>query len=174
MRKSVLALSFVGFLTMGMATAPSSPAPTAKAVLRNAQGAEVGTANFTEVPEGVRVVLKAKGLPPGIHAMHLHAVCKCEGPDFTSAGPHFNPDHKKHGHKNPEGAHAGDLPNIEVGKDGTVAVDVVAPGVNLGAGSHSLLSGEGTSLVIHAKPDDEVTDPAGNAGTRIVCGPIMK
>ncbi|HEY9899362.1 MAG TPA: superoxide dismutase family protein [Pantanalinema sp.] len=173
MREAVFALACAGVMTVGVAAAGAA-SPTAGAVLRNAQGAEVGTATLTEVQGGVRIVLKAQGLPPGVHAMHLHAACKCEGPEFTSAGPHFNPDAKKHGRKNPAGPHAGDLPNIQVGQDGAVTVDVVASGVNLGEGSHSLLSGAGTSLVIHAKPDDEVSDPAGNAGTRIVCGPITR
>lgn len=171
MRKSVVfTLAVSGLLSLGMAPPP----PMARAVLRDAHGAEVGSASFSEVSGGVRIVMQVHGLSPGIHAMHLHSACKCEGPDFTSAGPHFNPDGKKHGRKNPEGTHAGDLPNIEVGQDGKVTVDVVAPGVNLGEGTHSLLSGAGTSLIIHAKPDDEVTDPAGNAGARLVCGPIVK
>lgn len=171
-RTSLVALALLGGVTMGGAAMAASPA--ASAIMRNAQGEQVGKATFSEVPGGVRIVLKAQGLPPGVHAMHLHAVCKCEGPEFTSAGPHFNPGAKKHGRRNPMGPHAGDLPNIQVGPDGAVDVDVVASGVNLGEGSHSLLSGAGTSLVIHAQADDEVSDPAGNAGRRIVCGAIGK
>jgi Cu-Zn family superoxide dismutase len=107
--------------------------------------------------------------------MHIHSLGKCDGPDFTSAGPHFNPEHKKHGHKNPEGAHAGDLPNLQVAADGTVKTEIVAKGVNLKEGDpDSLLKADGTSLVIHASADDEMTDPAGNAGSRIVCGVIKK
>lgn len=172
MRKRFFALVFVGAMVVG--TAARAEAPEARAVLRDAKGAELGSASFSQVAGGVRIVMQVHGLAPGTHAMHLHSTCKCEGPEFTSAGPHFNPDAKKHGLKNPLGPHAGDLPNIQVGQDGKVTVDVVAPGVNLGEGTHSLLSGEGTSLIIHAKADDEVTDPAGNAGARVVCGAIMK
>jgi Cu-Zn family superoxide dismutase len=101
-------------------------------------------------------------------------VGKCDPPDFKSAGPHFNPDNKKHGSKNPDGPHAGDLPNFDVGPDGTAKVSVVAPNVTLGDGPNSLFHPEGTALVIHEKADDYMTDPAGNAGARIACGVVQK
>ena len=145
---------------------------TAKAELVNAQGESVGSATLKSVRKGVKISLAVKDLPPGTHAMHIHAVGKCEPPDFSSAGPHFNPYHKMHGTKNPKGAHAGDLPNIVVGADGAVRVEVVAKDVTLGQGATSLFQPGGTALVIHADPDDEITDPAGNAGARIACGVI--
>jgi Cu-Zn family superoxide dismutase len=46
--------------------------------------------------------------------------------------------------------------------------------VNLGSGDHSLFTGGGTALVIHAKADDMKSDPAGNAGDRVACGAITK
>ena len=109
-----------------------------------------------------------------IHALHVHAVGKCEGPDFKSAGPHFNPEEKKHGTQNPDGPHAGDLPNFEVGADGRAKTSVVATRVSLGTGTNSLFQSNGTALVIHEKADDNLTDPAGNAGSRIACGAVQK
>lgn len=148
-------------------------AETAKAVLANAQGEPVGTATLKSVKGGAEIALKARNLPPGTHAMHIHAVGKCEPPDFKSAGPHFNPYHKQHGVKNPQGAHAGDLPNFTVNAKGTARVKTVAKGVKLsGEDGNSLLRPGGTALVIHADADDEMSDPAGNAGARIACGVI--
>ncbi len=161
------------FLLLMMGCGESAPL-TAKAVLVNTQGQKVGEAIFIETPQGVKIALQVENLPPGLHACHIHDKGVCSTPDFISAGGHFNPFGKKHGLKNPQGPHAGDLPNLSVGADGRGVLETVAALVTLKEGKNSLLQPGGTSLVIHAQPDDEVTDPAGNAGARIACGVITK
>lgn len=151
-----------------------SPAPAAKATLVNAQGQKVGEAKLTETAGGVKIDLTVENLPPGVHAFHIHAKGACTGPDFTSAGGHFNPFGKHHGMKNPQGPHAGDLPNLTVGPDGKGRATAVNTLVTLKEGKNSLFQPDGTSLVIHEKADDDMTDPAGNAGARIACGAISK
>lgn len=142
--------------------------------LKDAQGKVVGSAIIWESKPGIGMEVNVEGLPPGEHAIHFHQNAKCEAPDFKSAGPHFNPDNKKHGLENPEGHHAGDNPNFTVGDDGKGHFKIEDKDVDLNNDSHSLFSNGGTALIIHAKADDQKTDPAGNAGDRIACGVITK
>jgi Cu-Zn family superoxide dismutase len=142
--------------------------------LKDADGKDVGTAKISDKGAGVQIALDLRNLSPGEHAVHIHQAAKCEGPKFTTAAGHFNPDMKKHGLENPDGPHAGDMPNFMVKPDGTAKVTVDDPRVTLGDGDHSVFAGGGTALMIHAKADDLKSDPAGNAGDRIACGTILR
>jgi len=146
-----------------------------KVEMKNAKGESVGVATITEKKgAGVEIALDLKGLPAGEHALHFHMTPKCEGPEFASAGGHFNPAAKKHGMQNPEGPHAGDMSNFTVAAAGTAKATVSNANVTLGAGPNSLFTNGGTALMVHAAPDDMKTDPTGGAGARIACGVITK
>jgi Cu-Zn family superoxide dismutase len=152
----------------------ASAQQTVHVMLSDAQGKSVGTADLSPAPQGVNIRLNLMNLTPGVHALHIHSAAKCDAPGFTTAGPHFNPDAEHHGLQNPMGPHAGDIPNFTVGPQGDFRGTVVATGVTMGDDSHSVFSNGGTALVIHAKADDNMSDPAGNAGDRIACGVIVK
>lgn len=178
MTKTLLVSTLFASLLAGSALADDAkkPAP-AKPVtvkLSDAKGKSIGTAKLAPDPGGVKITLAVKGLPPGDHAIHIHETAKCDVPDFKSAGGHFNPEHKQHGTDNPQGAHAGDMPNFTVDAKGGSTASVVAPGVTMDDGPHSVFTGGGTALVVHEKGDDMKTDPAGAAGSRIACGLIKK
>lgn len=153
--------------------APS--AQRGQAALLDPSGSPIGSASFVEQRQNVRIEISVTKLPPGIHGVHLHAVGKCDGPDFASAGPHFNPTGAAHGLDNPKGPHAGDLPNLTVGSDGRGTLVAFTSLVDLAPGaSQSLLQAAGTAIVVHANADDEKTDPSGNSGGRIACGVVKK
>ena len=139
---------------VAMTLAVASPAlavDKASAVLKDKDGKEVGKVELTDTPSGVLMRLTLDGVPPGDHAFHVHAVGKCEPPDFKSAGPHFNPDDTKHGLMNAEGPHAGDMPNLHVPDSGKLTVEVLNEMVTLDA-EPALLDNDGSAIVVHATP----------------------
>ncbi len=171
MYSSLRLLSLTAVL-LAAATMPSQ-AQTAKAALKGSDGKDVGSAALTQTPGGVLLVLSVKGLPPGEHAFHVHAVGKCEAP-FTSAGGHFNPGNKKHGVMAADGSHAGDMPNLHISASGELTVEVVNAAVTLEKGKpNSLFDADGSAVIIHAGKDDYKTDPTGEAGGRIACGVVQ-
>lgn len=163
-----LALVTIAALTMsGCAMSARGPSDrvAASASLRASDGSARGRVTATQTGDTLRLTVAAVGLPAGPHGLHIHAVGRCDAPDFTSAGPHWNPDAKAHGRDNPMGAHVGDLPNIDIGSDGRGSVTF-----DLAGGTAALLEGEGKAMIIHAAADDYRTDPSGNSGDRVACG----
>ena len=166
----------IGRLIGGVAvvTMTSFIAQTAKSTLKDASGKEVGQVQLLQTPHGVLVRVSLKGAPAGDHAFHIHAVGKCE-PPFTSAGPHFNPASHKHGMEAPEGAHAGDMPNLHIPASGELTVEIANPMVSLVKGeANSVFDADGSAFIVHAGADDYKTDPTGNAGDRLACGVITE
>lgn len=173
MRLTIAATLALATLTLGACDhddiktgAPLAEGAHATALLRTADGADVGTARVTEVAGGLRITIDAQGMPAGLHGAHVHTVGHCDAPDFTTAGGHWNPTGAKHGSMNPQGPHEGDLPNLIVGTDGRGTIGIVIPGATMAG----LLDADGSAIVVHAKPDDLMTDPSGNSGARIACG----
>lgn len=173
MKVAVLLLaSFVVLAFASGAYARNASVSQASAVLKNVNGTEVGSAKFTEDGTGpVHIIVHVKGISPGEHGIHIHEKDNCT-PPFKSAGEHYNPLGKHHGLKNPKGAHAGDLPNLVVNKTGEGYLDMTSDRITLTPGPTTLFTKNGTSLIIHSGPDDQVSDPSGNSGDRIACGVI--
>jgi superoxide dismutase, Cu-Zn family len=152
---------------------PAEAQQKASADVVDAAGKKVGEAILEQRDGAVQISVTLTGLPPGPHAFHIHEVGKCD-PPFESAGGHFNPTGKQHGKDNPNGPHAGDLPNLEVPPSGRVKVDVTVKDVSLEGGRAALLDADGAALVVHERADDYKSDPAGNSGRRLACGVIRR
>ncbi|MBC3941670.1 superoxide dismutase family protein [Sphingomonas albertensis] len=171
----IATLALLGAATMGLSACDKSGMDTgtpmaggqrATAMLQTATGTDVGRATATEVAGGIRFTLDAMAMPPGTHGAHIHMVGRCDAPDFTTAGGHWNPTGMKHGSMNPQGPHEGDLPNLIIGTDGRGTLGITIPGATMAG----LMDADGSAFVVHAGPDDLMTDPAGNSGGRIACG----
>lgn len=186
---SLATLSACNSSTSGGAASASSAAPStaarpaesaasaanvnsASVDLKNAAGQTVGQARLVQQGDAVVIDVSAAGLTPGKHGVHIHTIGQCAAPDFSSAGGHWNPTAKKHGLENPEGHHGGDMPNMDVGADGSGLLHTTLASATLSGGANPILDADGAALVIHAGHDDMKSDPAGNSGGRIACGVI--
>jgi superoxide dismutase, Cu-Zn family len=157
------------------------PVAVAGATLADSSGRNIGTASLWQEASGlvhVDVDITCAGvsctpLTPGDHGIHFHSVGSCvsaSSPAFSSAGGHFNPLGKQHGLSNAAGPHAGDAPNLVIGADGRGTARFTTDRITLTAGPTSVFDADGTSIVIHAGPDDQTSQPAGNSGARVACG----
>ncbi len=156
-------------------TEPNTPAPQATAQLINLKNQEIGVATLTQTAEGVQIAINARNLPANSSlAFHVHQTGMCDAAKkFTTAGAHFNPTSKQHGHKASGGSHAGDMPNQQTAADGTLVATVLNTGITLDDNpATGVMQKGGTALILHAKPDDYKSQPAGDAGDRIACGTI--
>lgn len=171
---AVLVLSAPAAVVAGTAEHHHAEAARASALLHDAAGNLVGMLTLHGATDGHLMVMgDLSGLTPGEHGFHIHEKGVCEAP-FTSAGGHFNPAGRQHGRDNPQGRHAGDLSNIAVGPDGTAKVHQMLQGVSIAGegGLPAVLDADGAAFIVHADPDDNRSDPAGNAGPRVACGVI--
>jgi Cu-Zn family superoxide dismutase len=182
LRMGILATLFCAGLAFAQNPAPPMPVPPPAAAaqlppktvqLRDQKGKMVGTVLLVDTPHGLLLRGTLMGLPPGTHAIHFHEIGKCESP-FKSSGGHYNPTKKEHGMKDAAGLHAGDLPNLVVPRNGKLDFELFAMDLTLADGPSTVLDADGTALVIHAKPDDYTSQPAGDAGDRIACGVISR
>ena len=180
MRRTAMTIGFASLAIAGCAADSAADRPaaaaapvTAAADLRDASGRSWARASAGQVGDSVRIAIEAAGMAPGSYAAHVHTTGQCAPPDFTSAGPHWNPINQQHGKDNPQGMHKGDLPNLLIGADGRGTLEYMIPAASLAAGAAPLLDADGAAVVIHAKPDDYRSDPAGNAGARAACGVLQ-
>lgn len=177
----LIALVLMGLLVLAPTLAAAGE--RASGTLIDPTGATIGRVELTQEANEVRMVVRItdeQRIRPGNHGIHFHAVGRCDTPDFMSAGGHFNPTGKQHGAKNPQGAHAGDLPNLPLDDTtrnqggGGYTWTTTTSAITLTAGAANIFDADGTALVIHADPDDEATDPTGNSGGRVACATITQ
>lgn len=174
-RTSAIIIGLAGLIAVALTTiaaANNDGAEHASAVISDASGNVVGQAKFTEDAAGiVHVNVHVKGLSAGEHGIHIHAIGACT-PTFAAAGGHHNPLGHQHGLDNPNGPHAGDLPALAVNGAGVGHLNAKTDRATLSASPVSIFDADGSAIVIHAGPDDQVTDPTGNSGARVACGVI--
>lgn len=127
-----------------------------------------GDVVLKQMRNGVLVTAEIYGLPEnqsecsgGVFGFHIHEGTECSGNEqdpFADAKTHFNPKGCPHPY------HAGDLPPL-FGNDGYAYMSVFT-------NRFSLEDVIGRVIIIHSKPDDFTTQPAGNSGAKIACGKI--
>lgn len=177
-RIAILATTIAAAAGCASAPSPLNRVAAAYATISNAAGDKKGTVElWQDMDKIVHVEVQLTGMPPGPHGIHFHAVGQCDGSGttpFASAGAHYNPLGRQHGLDNPQGPHAGDAPNFTVNADGTGRASFTTDRVSLTEGSTSLFDNDGSAIVIHAAPDDQTSQPAGNSGARIACGVVKQ
>lgn len=152
-------------------TIAEQAAKTATVELKNLEGSKVGAAKITQTPHGVLVYVKVSDLPPGAKGIHLHSKASCTSESsFKSSLGHHAEMKGQHGLLNAQGPGKGDLGNIYIAENGVGEMQFFKAGVFLDQGDQPLLDEDGTAIVIHANEDDQVTQPIGGAGPRLVCG----
>ena len=165
MRKVALLLPFLA----AAACAPVEPTGGAPMALINTNGQSIGTIRAWQTSGGIAFHITAAGLPHGVHGIHVHPIGRCDPPDFASAGTHWNPTGRQHGLNNPQGPHAGDMPNVTVAANGVLDETVILPHASMA----ELVDADGASILIHAGADDYVSQPSGNSGPKIACAVIQ-
>jgi Cu-Zn family superoxide dismutase len=176
-----IAAGFFSMLVIAMvagafAQAEQTEPPNLRAMAEmiNEQGNKVGNALFIMTEKGLEVQVNLRGFESAAnseHAVHVHQIGKCQ-PTFDAAGDHFSPFGHNHGYLSPNGPHAGDLPNIWIEANGNAAYSYTTNLITLKEGRRAILDRDGAALVIHAQPDDYLTDSSGSAGDPIACGVI--
>jgi len=171
MTKLPLLVSAFALLTL---PALAQDAATATGTFIDTEGAEIGNVTLTQGEDSVAITGEITGVPAGDHGFHFHAVGDCDATGaFESAGDHFNPTDHQHGLENPQGPHAGDLPSVTADRNSTVQLDLQTELISLTEGDPAyVFDDDGTAMVLHADPDDQMTDPSGNSGDRIACAVI--
>lgn len=181
MQRTIARMIPVAVAAAVLAGCASAPTPlnrvaVAYATISDATGAQRGTAEmWQDLDKVVHVNVQLSGLPPGPHGIHFHAVGTCDPSGaFASAGVHYNPLGRRHGLDNPAGPHAGDAPNFTVGSDGIGRASFTTDRISLTDGSTTLFDSDGSSIVVHAAADDQISQPSGNSGARIACGVVKR
>ena len=164
---SIAALALAGCAAYSAASA--GPAATAK--LEPTRGnATAGTVNFVQSGDVVKVTGEISGLKPGAeHGFHIHEKGDCSSGDGMSAGGHFNPGGKPHGHHGMGEHHSGDLPSLTADANGVAKFSFESRTIRVGSGDTNIV---GRGLIVHRDPDDYKTQPTGNAGPRLACAVI--
>jgi superoxide dismutase, Cu-Zn family len=178
-RRALIA-AWAGIVALVMVTAGAAAgtgASQAGGTFIDTSGQMIGWVRLVEDGTGmVHVNVHVAGMTPGLHGIHIHAIGACT-PTFAAAGPHYNPLGHQHGLENPNGAHAGDLPNLQVNATGVGHLDTTTAGVTISPGPTTLFDSTagaiGSAFIIHAAEDDQLTDATnGNSGARVACAVI--
>lgn len=173
MRLKAIGTALAAAVVTTAAATSLAHASEATAKLVNQKGESVGTVSMRTTPtKGVWLGVSLTGIAPGKHAFHIHETGKCEG-DFKSAGGHYNPHGSKHGMMTEGGAHAGDLPNLDVPENGKLNLELFITSVSLDKGAdNTVFDADGSAFIIHEGADDYTSQPTGDAGGRAACGLI--